>query len=107
MKRALMALVLVIVLAGSAAAKTLSFKACTQDGKPATLIAVLTDTAPISVSDNVAKAFLSAAAALPAERLVDTEGYKLFVAGLSEEAKQNIQVPEPPAIDVKGSCKVK
>lgn len=107
MKKALMAIALVLILAGSAAAKALTFSACTADGKPATLTAVINDNASIAVSQNVAQAFTNAAAALPAERLITFEGFKFFVAGLSDEAKQNVEIPEAPAIDVKGSCKVK
>lgn len=106
MKRFLAAIALVLTLAGTADAKTLNFKACTADGKPATLTAVIADTAAVAVSENVASAFTKAAAALPAERLLTTEGFRLFVAGLTDEAKQSTELPGPPSIDAKGSCKV-
>ncbi len=106
LKHIVISAILVCFLAVSAFAKTVNFTACTADGKPAILTTVITDTASIAVSANVAKAFTDAAAALPADRLIAFEGFKLFVAGLSDEAKENVQVPEAPAIE-KGSCKVK
>lgn len=106
MKRILTIVAITLALATNVFATQAYIGACTADGKPAALKVEIVDNASKEVADNVGNAFRAAASALPADKLVLIDGFKLFYAGLSEEAKQSISLPYPPIVDVKGSCKV-
>lgn len=105
MKRILVITLVAFLTASTLYAKPAGMKACTADGKNVGLVVEIADDASIAVSKSIAQAFTNAAAALPVERLVTAEGFRLFVSGLSDEAKQATEVPGPPRI-LDGSCKV-
>ncbi len=105
MRKFLIALILVATMSTLFAAPA-EFKACTADSHPVTLTVDINDGASAEVAKSVDQAFTKAAASLPAEQLVTFLGFQLFKSGLSDEAKENVEVPGPPVVE-KGSCKVK
>jgi hypothetical protein len=103
-KRLVLVATLALTFATTALAKPVGFKACASDEKPVAIVIEVNDNASPTVVKNVATAFKNAAEALASERLLTVEGFRFFVAGLSEESKQSIEIPGPPVV-LEGTCK--
>lgn len=94
----LIALVLALTFGATLLAKDLTYTACTSDKKVAALAVTIADDAPATVEAEVKTAFEDAAKGLTAEAPLGREGFLAFVAGLTDEARDNMALSGPPVL---------
>jgi ABC-type glycerol-3-phosphate transport system substrate-binding protein len=104
MKKFVLALVFALI-ASVAMAATHSIQACTTDHKAATLTVDIQDGSSDAIVQNVIQAFNKAAAKNTADTLLNGNGFKDFVEGLTEEAWDALTIENPPTISDAPQCK--
>lgn len=106
MKNIVIGTVLALMLAVTAYAKDVTYKACTADNKPVVLAVTLNDQVIAQrpeVDATIRTAFTNAAAALSAEALQSNVGFEAFVDGLDEISWLAIEEVVAPIV-LSGTC---